>query len=65
MCLMKEVDHVCFLVSGGSDLYAGIPARRIYANGRSIYLYMEEGEFQIILKYSVIVNCAMSYHHNH
>jgi hypothetical protein len=54
MCLMKEVDHVCYLVSGGSDLHAGIPARRIYANGRSIYLYMEEGEFQIILKYSVI-----------
>jgi hypothetical protein len=38
------------IFSGGSDPYVGIPAGRIHANGRSLYLYMEEGKFYTVLK---------------
>lgn len=36
---------VCVFFSGGSDPYVGIPAGWIYANGCSLYIYMEEGKF--------------------
>ena len=41
----KIVDPMFSLVSGGGNLYVGIPTGRIYANGCRIYLYMEAGKF--------------------
>jgi hypothetical protein len=49
------VDIVCFLGSGGGDIYVGIPTGRIYANGCRIYLYMEAGKCYVTQNHSLSI----------
>jgi hypothetical protein len=45
----RSAEPMCFLVSGGGDLHVGIPTGRIHADGRRLYLYMEEGKIYVAL----------------